>query len=64
MKFKAGQYVQIHVPKYAANFSDFVIGEEYIGDYEKYGLLALKAKNDDPELMRAYSMANHRNNFV
>ncbi len=59
LKFKAGQYVQIHVPKYEISFSDFDIDEEYIGDYKKYDLLRLEAKNDDPELMRAYSMANH-----
>ena len=59
MEFKAGQYVQIHVPKFKLSFSDFSIGEQYVGDYRRYGLLDLKASNDDPELMRAYSMANH-----
>jgi len=59
LKFQAGQYVQIHVPKFKAAFKDFAIGERYIEDYGKYGLLGLNASNDDPELMRAYSMANH-----
>lgn len=59
LKFKAGQYVQIHVPTYELGFKDFDIGDKYIDDYRKYGFLDLQASNDDPELMRAYSMANH-----
>jgi Na+-transporting NADH:ubiquinone oxidoreductase subunit F len=58
LNFKAGGYVQIDIPAYNLNFSDFTIEDEYRGDWEKMGLFNLKVENDE-ETFRAYSMANH-----
>jgi Na+-transporting NADH:ubiquinone oxidoreductase subunit F len=58
MDFLPGGYVQIDVPKYETGFKDFLIEEEYRGDWEKYGLWNLKISNKE-ETFRAYSMANY-----
>ncbi|MFC0338807.1 Na+-transporting NADH:ubiquinone oxidoreductase subunit F [Kushneria avicenniae] len=56
--FRAGGYMQLETPPYDINFSDFDIGEEYRGDWDKFGLFNLKAKTTEP-VIRAYSMANY-----
>ncbi|MBN2648633.1 MAG: NADH:ubiquinone reductase (Na(+)-transporting) subunit F [Prolixibacteraceae bacterium] len=58
LNFKSGGYVQIDVPKYEANFKDFVIEEKYRDEWDKFGLWNLGIKNNE-ETFRAYSMANH-----
>ena len=58
LNFKAGGYIQMDVPKYDIKFKDFEIGEEYRDDWEKFGLFDLEHQNDE-EVFRAYSMANH-----
>ncbi len=56
--FKSGEYIQIDIPEYEADFSDMNVGPEYIGDWEKYGITSLKYKNTTPTI-RAYSMASY-----
>lgn len=56
--FRAGGYIQIHVPKYSINFRDFDIDKEYHEDWDKFELWNYKVKNDE-EISRAYSMANY-----
>lgn len=56
--FKSGEYIQIDIPEYEADFSDMNVGPEYIGDWEKYGITSLKFKNTVPTI-RAYSMASY-----
>ncbi len=56
--FRAGGYVQLECPPYEINFSDFDIGEEYRGDWERFGFFNLKAVNKE-DTIRAYSMANY-----
>lgn len=56
--FRAGGYIQIECGPYDIAYSDFDIAEEYRDDWEKFGLFALRAKNDE-EVARAYSMANY-----
>jgi len=58
LDFEPGGYVQIDVPKYSAKYSDFEIGEEYRGDWDKFNMWDLKVKNVE-ETFRAYSMANY-----
>ena len=58
LNFKAGGYIQIDIPKYKLGFDQFDIDKEYIGDWEHFKFLDLKAHNDE-DCYRAYSMANH-----
>lgn len=58
LNFKAGGYIQIDIPQYDLSFKDFVIGEEYKGDWEHFKFFDLAMKNDE-DCYRAYSMANH-----
>jgi len=56
--FRAGGYVQLERPAGHVKYSDFEIGEEYRGDWERFGFFNLDSKTDEP-IIRAYSMANY-----
>ena len=56
--FKSGEYIQIDIPEYEADFSDMGVADIYMGDWEKYGITGLKFKNTVPTI-RAYSMASY-----
>lgn len=56
--FEAGGYIQIRIPPYSVNFSDFVIEEQFKSDWERFGLFELRSVSDK-EVIRAYSMANY-----
>lgn len=57
--FKPGSYSQIRVPKFdAVRYSDFIIDDEYKGDWDKFKMWDLVCKNED-DTVRAYSMANY-----
>ena len=56
--FRAGGYVQLECPPHQVNFGDFDIGEEYRGDWERFGFFNL-ASGCDETTIRAYSMANY-----
>jgi Na+-transporting NADH:ubiquinone oxidoreductase subunit F len=58
LDFQAGGYIQIDIPEYKLQFSEFDIEKEYHPDWDKYDLWNLKADNDE-ECFRAYSMASH-----
>jgi Na+-transporting NADH:ubiquinone oxidoreductase subunit F len=58
MEFHSGGYIQIDVPQITVNFKDFIIEEEYRGDWDKFKMWDLTMKNPEPQY-RAYSMANH-----
>ncbi len=58
MDFRAGGYIQIECPPHQLDYSDFEIGEEYRGDWEKFGLFKIESVVKAPSL-RAYSMANY-----
>ena len=58
LNFEAGGYIQIDVPKYSINFNDFNVQDEYHEDWDKYKIWDLKSNNQE-EIFRAYSMANH-----
>ncbi|MCG8615840.1 MAG: NADH:ubiquinone reductase (Na(+)-transporting) subunit F [Desulfobacterales bacterium] len=55
--FEAGSYIQIDVPEYDLNFSDFHIQSQYVSEWKKYNLLELRSKGIKPGF-RAYSLAN------
>lgn len=56
--FRAGGYVQLECPPHLVKYKDFDIGEEYIGDWERFGFLDVESKVEDT-VIRAYSMANY-----
>jgi Na+-transporting NADH:ubiquinone oxidoreductase subunit F len=56
--FRAGGYVQLEVPAHEVHYKDFVIGEKFRGDWEKFGLFKHVSKTDKTTI-RAYSMANY-----
>ena len=58
LEFKSGEYIQIDIPEYEADFSDMGVADIYKGDWDKYGITALKYKNTVPTV-RAYSMASY-----
>ncbi|ARN75582.1 NADH:ubiquinone reductase (Na(+)-transporting) subunit F [Oceanicoccus sagamiensis] len=56
--FRAGGYVQLEAPAHHIKYSDFDVGEEYRGDWERFGFFDVESKVDEP-IIRAYSMANY-----
>ena len=56
--FRAGGYVQVHVPPHEVSFASFDIDERFRDDWKRHGLFELESRVDT-ELTRAYSMANY-----
>ena len=56
--FRAGGYVQLEAPAHHVKYKDFDLGDEYKGDWERFGFLDVESKVDEP-IIRAYSMANY-----
>jgi Na+-transporting NADH:ubiquinone oxidoreductase subunit F len=56
--FRAGGYVQLQIPPHELKYADFDIGEDYRGDWVKFGLFNHVSKCDKTTI-RAYSMANY-----
>ena len=59
LDFESGGYIQIDIPEYKLQYSEFDIEEEYREDWDKFKMWDLIAKNDNKDEFRAYSMANH-----
>ena len=58
LDFRSGEYIQIDIPRYSVNYSDFDIAEEYRADWERMKMFDLAVSNSEV-CTRAYSMANH-----
>jgi len=58
LDFKAGGYIQIECLPHQLSYSTFDIAEEYLEDWERFGLLELESIVTEPTL-RAYSMASY-----
>ena len=58
LDFAPGGYIQIDVPKYETTFRDFIIEDQFKGDWDKFKMWDLGVKNTE-ESFRAYSMANY-----
>lgn len=56
--FRAGGYVQLECPPHHVKYADFDIGEEYRGDWERFGFFKQESIVSEP-VIRAYSMANY-----
>lgn len=55
--FRAGGYIQIECPPHTVAYKDFIIEDEYKGDWDKFNIWKYVSKVDEP-VTRAYSMAN------
>ncbi|MDR0371540.1 MAG: NADH:ubiquinone reductase (Na(+)-transporting) subunit F [Prevotellaceae bacterium] len=58
LHFISGGYIQIDIPSYNIKYADYEIEQRFRGDWDKFKLWDLTAKNDEGT-MRAYSMANY-----
>ncbi|WP_050709793.1 NADH:ubiquinone reductase (Na(+)-transporting) subunit F [Dysgonomonas sp. HGC4] len=58
LDFKPGSYIQINIPKYQLNFTDFIIKDRFKSEWDKFKMWDLGVTNTE-ETMRAYSMANY-----
>jgi len=56
--FRAGGYIQIEAPPHTLNYKEFIIEDEYKGDWDKYNMWKHVSKVDE-DIVRAYSMANY-----
>ena len=56
--FRAGGYVQLECPPHHVKYSDFDIGDEYVGDWNHFGFFKHESIVADTTI-RAYSMANY-----
>ena len=57
LDFKAGKYMQIEIPPYEIELSQYDLGRKYRAQWKKFGFLNIKAKSEE-EAFRAYSLAN------
>jgi Na+-transporting NADH:ubiquinone oxidoreductase subunit F len=58
VNFRAGGYIQIEAPPHTVHYKDFLIDDEYRGDWDKFNMWRYVSKVDE-ETMRAYSMASY-----
>ena len=58
VNFRAGGYVQLEAPAHKVKFSDFVVEDEYRGDWERFGFFNIESDVKET-IIRAYSMANY-----
>ena len=58
LSFQSGEYIQIDIPKTTVHYSDMVVDEQYLSDWDRFHMWDLVMKNPEP-CTRAYSMANH-----
>ncbi len=59
LDFQSGGYIQIEVPPYECNYSDFKgIDDRFKPDWDRFKVWNFKAVNTET-VVRAYSMANH-----
>lgn len=56
--FEAGGYIQIECPPHVVKYEDFVIEDEYRGDWDRFNMWRYVSDVDDT-VTRAYSMANY-----
>jgi Na+-transporting NADH:ubiquinone oxidoreductase subunit F len=59
LEFEAGGYIQIDIPRYKTEYTEFDVDEQYRGDWDKFNLWKYTGTNDEEGVYRAYSMANH-----
>ena len=55
--FRAGGYIQIEAPPHKLSYKDFIIEDEYKGDWDKFDQWKFESKVTE-DIIRAYSMAS------
>ncbi|MFT5431302.1 MAG: Na+-transporting NADH:ubiquinone oxidoreductase subunit F [Myxococcota bacterium] len=60
--FRAGGYIQIECPAHTVEYKDFVVDDEYRGDWDKFDMWRYKSVVGET-VVRAYSMANYPEEF-
>jgi Na+-transporting NADH:ubiquinone oxidoreductase subunit F len=60
--FRAGGYIQIECPPHVAKYEDFLIEEEYKGDWDHFQMFQFVSDVKET-VTRAYSMANYPEEF-
>ena len=58
LDFESGGFIQIDVPPFEADFSNFDIDERFHEDWDRFNVWDLKTVNKET-MFRAFSMANH-----
>ncbi|MGI9278469.1 MAG: NADH:ubiquinone reductase (Na(+)-transporting) subunit F [Endozoicomonas sp.] len=58
VNFRAGGYVQLEAPAHTVEYKNFIIQDEYRGDWDKFDQWKFTSKVNE-ETIRAYSMANY-----
>lgn len=56
--FRAGGYIQIEAPPHVVKYSEFIIEDEYKGDWDTFNMWKFVSKVDE-NVLRAYSMASY-----
>ncbi|MDH5559268.1 MAG: NADH:ubiquinone reductase (Na(+)-transporting) subunit F [Deltaproteobacteria bacterium] len=56
--FRAGGYIQIECPPHDLKYADFIVEDEYRGDWDKFNLWKYQSHVTE-DVIRAYSMANY-----
>ncbi len=56
--FRAGGYIQIEAPPHKLIYKDFIIEDEYKGDWDKFDQWKFESKVTE-DIIRAYSMASY-----
>ncbi|MCP4555573.1 MAG: NADH:ubiquinone reductase (Na(+)-transporting) subunit F, partial [Herbaspirillum sp.] len=56
--FRAGGYIQIESPPHTVNYKDFIIEDDYRGDWDKFNMWQYVSKVGE-DVSRAYSMASY-----
>lgn len=57
LEFKAGAYIQIDIPEYEADYTQFQVADMYRAAWDHFNLWQYKAKAEEA-VFRAYSLAN------
>ncbi len=58
VNFRAGGYIQIEAPPHTVNYRDFIVEDEYKGDWDRFDMWRYISVVDE-DIVRAYSMANY-----
>jgi Na+-transporting NADH:ubiquinone oxidoreductase subunit F len=58
VNFRAGGFIQIECPPHTVEYKNFVIEDEYRGDWDRYDMWRYKSVVKE-DVVRAYSMANY-----
>jgi len=58
VKFRAGGFIQIECPPHTVEYKNFIIGDDYRPDWDRFDLWRYKSVVKE-DVVRAYSMANY-----